>query len=141
MGANPRRANMQANRRRDTKPERALRRLLHARGLRYRVDYRVGQGNAAPRPDIAFTAARVAVFVDGCFWHGCPEHAAVPTLNSDYWAPKLVRTRERDAEDDRQLLALGWRVIRVWEHDDFPAAADRIEAAVRDRAPGRARRS
>lgn len=102
-------------------------------GLRYRVDFRVGTGKGAPRPDIAFTRAKVAVFVDGCFWHGCPTHGAVPKVNSDYWAPKLARTRERDALNDQHLTDQGWVVMRFWEHDDPLASAEAVAAAVRRR--------
>jgi DNA mismatch endonuclease (patch repair protein) len=86
---------MRANRRRDTGPERRIRSLLHQRGLRYRVDYRVGHRRGAPRPDIAFTRLKLAVFIDGCFWHGCPEHGRVPATNGAYWGPKLARNAER----------------------------------------------
>ena len=123
---------MRGNRRRDTSPELAVRRILHARGLRYRVDYAPLPTMSRRRADIVFTRARLAVFVDGCFWHGCPEHATLPVRNADYWLPKLARNRERDAETDAALAAAGWRVVRVWEHEDPTAAASRIEAAYRD---------
>jgi DNA mismatch endonuclease (patch repair protein) len=126
---------MQANRRRDTGPERRLRSLLHRAGLRFRVDYRVGQGKGAPRPDIAFLAPRVAVFVDGCFWHGCPDHGGSPSKNISYWGPKLARNRARDLENDRALREAGWEVLRVWEHEPADEAADRvIDAVSRKRA-------
>src|SRR5688500_71920 len=92
----PRRRNMQANRRRDTGPELALRSLLHARGLRYRCDYRLKFDGGAVRPDIVFTRVKVAVFVDGCFWHSCPVHGHSPRQNTQYWAPKLASNRARD---------------------------------------------
>jgi|SRR5581483_2749107 len=120
------RAVMQANKKRDTKPERAVRSALHARGLRFRVNLRIGTERSAPRPDIAFTRAKIAVFVDGCFWHGCPEHGLEPRTNASYWSPKLARNRERDREDDEALEHLGWTVIRVWEHADPEEAADEI---------------
>jgi DNA mismatch endonuclease (patch repair protein) len=126
---------MQANRSRDTSPELALRRLLHASGLRYRV-------SARPLPqlrrtaDLVFRPARVAVFVDGCFWHQCPEHATRPRTNSDYWAPKLVRNVERDRETDRLLDDAGWMSVRVWEHEDAGEAATRISEIVTQRRPG-----
>jgi DNA mismatch endonuclease, patch repair protein len=128
---------MRANRRRDTGPEMALRTLLHRSGLRYRVDYRVGTGRSAPRPDIAFTRARVAVFVDGCFWHSCPKHATMPKANRDFWESKLERNVERDRENDAALEAMGWTVIRIWEHESAETAAACIIAALRsaDRAP------
>lgn len=107
---------MQANRRRDTTPERALRSLLFAEGFRYRCDFRVDLEGVRARPDIAFPRARVAIFVDGCFWHGCPEHFSEPRRNADYWGPKLARNRSRDRAQTVALEAAGWRVIRVWEH-------------------------
>ena len=108
---------MRANRRMDTKPELALRSALHRRGYRFRKDYRLDlDAGARVRPDIAFTARRVAVFVDGCFWHACPEHGRNPAVNEWYWAPKLRRTVERDRAADAALAAAGWRVVRIWEH-------------------------
>lgn len=129
-------ANMRANRRRDTGPERRIRSLLHQRGLRFRVDHRVGGGRGAPRPDIAFTRLRLAVFIDGCFWHGCPEHGRLPATNGDYWAPKLARNAERDRDNDAALIDAGWEVLRLWEHADPCAAANVIAAAVAERAGG-----
>ncbi|MGW4929697.1 very short patch repair endonuclease [Agromyces sp. NPDC004153] len=113
---NDRRRNMQANRRRDTAPERALRSLLFAEGFRYRCDFRVDLEGVRARPDIAFPRAKVAIFVDGCFWHGCPEHFTEPRRNTDYWRPKLERNRARDRAQTVALETAGWRVIRVWEH-------------------------
>ncbi len=109
-------ATMRANKRRDTGPEIRIRSLLYRAGLRYRVDYKVGAGRSAPRPDIAFTRQRVAVFIDGCFWHRCPEHSTLPKENRDFWEVKLARNVERDRENDAALDALGWRVLRFWEH-------------------------
>jgi DNA mismatch endonuclease (patch repair protein) len=123
------RATMVANRSRDTGPELRLRRELHARGLRYRVA-------ARPVPELRFTAdivfrpARVAVFVDGCFWHSCPDHGTKPTTNGAYWSHKLQRNRERDVQTDQLLSEAGWLVIRVWEHEDPLVAASRIVAVV-----------
>lgn len=112
------RAVMQANRGRDTQPELTLRRRLHALGLRYRVDHpvRPDQGRAI-RVDVAFPKARLAVFVDGCFWHGCPDHGTWPKANSDFWLAKIRRNQARDLRDRRRLEEAGWRVIRIWEHD------------------------
>jgi DNA mismatch endonuclease, patch repair protein len=93
----------------------AVRRLLHARGLRYRVCTKV-PGAARRTIDIAFTKAKIAVFVDGCFWHGCPEHGLVPAANRDWWTEKLERNRVRDAETTALLEASGWTVLRFWEH-------------------------
>jgi DNA mismatch endonuclease (patch repair protein) len=125
---------MRGSTRRDTRPEIAVRRALHAAGLRFRVDVRVWPGAGAPRPDIVFRRAKVAVFVDGCFWHSCPEHCRVPTTNVDYWVPKLARNRERDRANDVALHANGWDIVRVWEHEDPKEVAQRIAALVRARA-------
>ena len=122
------------NRRSGTKPEVALRSTLHRRGLRFRKDYPVRVGKRRPlRPDVVFTRARVAVFVDGCFWHGCPEHQVIPRSNRDYWVPKLRRNVERDREVDEALTGAGWQVIRIWEHESDDVAALRIEEAVKQR--------
>ncbi|WP_255647253.1 very short patch repair endonuclease [Nocardiopsis sp. MT53] len=121
---------MRANRGRDTGPELAVRRLVHAAGLRYRV-------SARPLPalrrtaDLVFTRRRVAVFVDGCFWHGCPEHHTTARTNAAYWAEKVRANRERDADTDRRLGEAGWTVLRFWEHEEPAAVAERIVAAVR----------
>jgi DNA mismatch endonuclease (patch repair protein) len=124
---------MRANRRKDTKPELALRRALHGRGYRYRKDYRLDlAGGTRVRPDIAFTARKVAVFVDGCFWHGCPQHGSRPAVNVWYWEPKLRRNAERDRAADAALAAAGWAVVRVWEHEPLEAAGlCRVELSAR----------
>jgi DNA mismatch endonuclease (patch repair protein) len=122
------------NRRTDTKPEVALRSLLHRRGLRFRKDLLVRMADVRVRPDIVFTRVRVAVFVDGCFWHGCPAHQVVPKSNRKYWVPKLKANEARDRRVDAALVADGWAVVRVWEHEDLRVAADRIEAVIRKRA-------
>jgi DNA mismatch endonuclease (patch repair protein) len=121
---------MQANRRRDTKPELAIRRLLHGSGLRYRCDLRLMLSGGAVRPDIVFTRARIAVFIDGCFWHGCPSHSATPRTNPDYWGPKLQANVERDLRNTQMLQEAGWTVIRAWEHEDPTTAAAAISEAV-----------
>jgi DNA mismatch endonuclease (patch repair protein) len=121
---------MQGNRRTATGPELAVRRLLHAAGLRYRVDFPIVLDELRVRPDVVFTRARVCLFVDGCFWHGCEAHCRVPTANRDYWEAKIGRNRERDARTTAALERAGWRVIRVWEHEDPDAVARRIAAAV-----------
>jgi DNA mismatch endonuclease, patch repair protein len=122
---------MRANRRTDTKPEMALRRALHKLGYRYRKDYRlVLDGGRRVRPDIAFTARRVAVFVDGCFWHACPRHGRRPAVNDWYWTPKLARNVERDRAADEALAAAGWQVVRVWEHESLEQAMAAVIAAV-----------
>lgn len=107
-----------------TGPELALRRQLHARGLRFRVNVRGLPG----RPDIALTRARIAVFVDGCFWHRCPDHGVLPKNNTDWWDAKLAENVARDRRKDSALRADGWSVIHVWEHEDPAAAADNIAA-------------
>ncbi|WP_075829129.1 very short patch repair endonuclease [Cellulosimicrobium sp. CUA-896] len=117
-------------RRRDTKPELALRRKLHRRGRRFYVDRAVLPRR---RADLVFPRARVCVFVDGCYWHVCPEHRTTPRVNVEYWTAKLARNVERDRQTDRDLTAEGWTVIRVWEHERPSAAADRVEALL----PGR----
>lgn len=118
--------------RRDTAPELLLRRELHRRGLRYRVDAPLPD-MPRRRADVLFTRARVAVFVDGCFWHSCPTHGTAPSNNEAWWAAKLARNVKRDRETDAHLASLGWLVIRVWEHDDTVVAAGRIEEFVRSR--------
>jgi DNA mismatch endonuclease, patch repair protein len=133
---------MRANRRTDTKPEVALRRELHRQGFRYRKDYRLDLTAARVRPDIAFTARRVAVFVDGCFWHCCPEHGSQPANNTWYWKPKLERNVERDRAADAALTAAGWSVVRVWEHESLEAAVGAVVSALAvSPGPGPRRRS
>nr|WP_301316447.1 very short patch repair endonuclease [Nocardia amikacinitolerans] len=122
--------NMQANRRSDTKPEVTLRKALHHLGYRYRKDFRLDLGTVKVRPDIVFTARRVAVFVDGCFWHACPEHGRQPTTNEWYWAPKLQRNIERDRAVGSALVAAGWRVVRVWEHETLQCAVAAVVDAL-----------
>jgi DNA mismatch endonuclease, patch repair protein len=131
-------ANMRAIRRTDTKPEIALRRALHRQGYRFRKDYRLDLADGKRvRPDIAFTARRVAVFVDGCFWHACPEHGGRPAANTWYWDPKLRRNVERDRAADAALLAAGWDVVRVWEHESLDAAVTAVLGALaKSRPPG-----
>ncbi|MFF2634392.1 very short patch repair endonuclease [Microbacterium sp. NPDC058021] len=126
------RKSMLANKRRDTSTEIAVRRELHARGLRYRVDFAPLPG-LRRRADVVFTRARVAVFIDGCFWHGCPIHGTAPKRNADYWGPKLAANVARDQDTDRRLADAGWRVLRFWEHEAPSAVADRAEHAVRRR--------
>lgn len=123
---------MRGNQRRDTVPEMAIRRAVHARGLRYRVDSRpVPDLNR--RADLVFTRAKVAVFVDGCYWHGCPEHGTVARTNVDYWSSKIQRNRARDRETNTLLAERGWVSLRIWEHETVTTAVEKIVAAVRDR--------
>jgi DNA mismatch endonuclease (patch repair protein) len=127
------RAAMRSNRRVDTKPEVALRSLLHRAGLRFRKDYRLDLPLARVRPDIVFTRVKVAVFVDGCFWHCCPEHAVSPKSNDWYWAPKLARNVERDRRADEALGSAGWHVVRIWEHEPIDEAMTRLLAIIEER--------
>lgn len=123
---------MKQQRRRDTSAELALRRELFRRGRRYRVDFHVS--GKRRRVDIAFTKSMVAVFVDGCFWHRCPEHFTTPKVNRAWWIAKLEGNQTRDRETDQELRELGWAVVRVWEHESVGTAADRVEAILRCRA-------
>jgi len=116
--------------RRDTTPELELRRELWRRGLRYRVD-RPLDGKRRRRADLTFVGPRVVVFVDGCFWHGCPEHGTSPKANAEWWSEKLARNVARDADTDEYLTSQGWTVLRFWEHEDVLAAADQVERVVR----------
>ncbi|RPK44348.1 very short patch repair endonuclease [Streptomyces sp. ADI93-02] len=122
-------ARMSRQARRDTKPEVAVRRLLHAAGYRFRVNARVPD---MPRRtiDIAFTRAKVAVMIDGCFWHGCPVHATQPKSNAEWWREKLERNMARDRETTEHLAAAGWTVLRFWEHEAPDGAAELVAAAV-----------
>ena len=122
---------MRANRGRDTRPELELRSRLHRMGLRFRVDHRLLVEGVRCRPDLVFTRARVAVFVDGCFWHSCPEHGELPQANRPFWEEKLLRNSERDRRQDAALAAAGWRVIRIWEHEELSSAATGIAEVVR----------
>lgn len=121
---------MVANRATDTSPERALRSALHARGLRFRKHRRLDFDGRRVRPDIVFGPSRVAVFVDGCFWHRCPTHSTHPRANAGFWKTKFERNVARDRSDDLVLERSGWTVVRVWEHEDPREAADRVEAAL-----------
>lgn len=133
------RKSMQSNKSRDTKPELALRRAVHALGLRYRVATR-----PLPRfrrtADLVFTRAKLAVFVDGCFWHGCPTHHTQAKANSEFWDDKVRRSRERDAETTEVLRREGWTVLRFWEHEDPLTAAERVASVYRELRNGKASR-
>jgi DNA mismatch endonuclease (patch repair protein) len=122
---------MQGNRSRDTAPELAVRRLLHAAGLRYRVDYRPDP-SLRRRADIVFPKQRVAIFIDGCFWHACPEHGTAARTNATYWSEKLQRNVARDADTTTRLEAAGWTVLRFWEHEESIQIADKVAATIRD---------
>jgi DNA mismatch endonuclease (patch repair protein) len=122
---------MLGNGRRDSRAELELRRVLHGSGRRFRVDFPIRLPNRRPiRPDIVFTRARVAVFVDGCFWHGCDEHGTRPRSNSGYWAAKIEINQTRDREQTLALERDGWTVLRVWEHEAPQDAARRIASAL-----------
>jgi len=116
------RAFMQRMPRRDTGPELALRRALHRAGVRFRLH----RADLPGRPDLVLVRLRLAVFVDGCFWHGCPAHATAPRANAEFWAAKLAGNRARDARNDVLLAALGWEVMHVWEHEDLDEVACRL---------------
>jgi len=123
---------MSRQRSRDTQVELALRRILHAKGLRYRVHQRPIKG-VRREADVVFGPARLAVFVDGCFWHGCPQHATWPKNNAEFWRLKIEGNRARDLDTDARLAAEGWLAVRVWEHEEPAQAADRITALVASR--------
>jgi DNA mismatch endonuclease (patch repair protein) len=120
---------MRAQRRRDTAPEVALRRRLHALGLRYRLNAAIP--GTRRTIDIAFRGARVAVDVRGCYWHGCPDHGTLPMANAQWWQAKISRNRDRDDDTRAILEAAGWRLVVVWEHEDPDAAVVRVATAVR----------
>lgn len=121
---------MQSNSHRDTSPELAVRRLLHARGMRYLVDARPMTG-LRRRADIVFRRQRIAIFIDGCYWHGCSEHGTtVFKTNAQYWEQKIIRNIVRDLDTTAMLEGAGWHVLRFWEHLDPGAVAEAIEAAV-----------
>jgi DNA mismatch endonuclease (patch repair protein) len=130
------RASMRSNRGRDTKPEVALRSAVHGLGLRYRVSVAPIKG-LRRTADLVFPTERVAVFLDGCFWHGCPNHHTVAATNAEYWAQKVAANRARDADTDRRLAEAGWLPVRLWEHEAPEAAA----AKVRDVVNGRRQRA
>lgn len=129
---------MQLQRQRNTGCELAVRRLLHAKGLRYRIDCRAEKG-VPRRADIVVRPAKVAVFVDGCFWHGCPEHWKAPSRHETWWTNKVSANAKRDRETTLLLERAGWLVIRAWEHEEPEAVADRVLEAVRERHPRGAR--
>ncbi|NMN98509.1 DNA mismatch endonuclease Vsr [Antrihabitans stalactiti] len=127
-------ARLAKQRRRDTAPEVALRRELHRRGLRFFVD-RAPLPGLRRRADLVFPRLRVAVYVDGCFWHSCPQHATHPKNNADWWAAKLAANVARDRDTDARLAESGWQVVRVWEHVAPDVAADVVQAALKPRLP------
>lgn len=127
------RRRMSAQARRGTAPELALRSALHARGLRFRV-HRRPLPELRREADLVFSRARIAVFVDGCFWHSCPEHGTQPRTNEDWWRRKLAGNRARDDDTDHQLRQAGWLPVRVWEHEPVEEAARRVQELLRQRS-------
>jgi DNA mismatch endonuclease (patch repair protein) len=125
--------NMAAVKRSNTQPEVRLRKVLHARGVRFRTDFPIRVEGRLVRPDLAFTRWRLAVFVDGCFWHSCPTHGTRPATNSAFWTAKLEANLVRDREQDQLLEAAGWSVVRVWEHEPPEDAATRVADALAER--------
>jgi DNA mismatch endonuclease, patch repair protein len=124
------RRRMQGQRTRDTKPEMVIRRMVHRAGLRYRVD-RAPVVGVRRRADLVFAGPRLAVFVDGCFWHGCPQHCRLPARNYEFWQAKIERNFARDLDTTRRLEDAGWRVLRIWEHEPPEQGAQRLIATVR----------
>jgi DNA mismatch endonuclease, patch repair protein len=121
---------MAAVKRADTRPEVQLRSALHAAGYRFRKDFPTRIDGRLIRPDIAFTKSRVAVFLDGCFWHSCPTHGEIPATNATFWATKLEANAARDKEQTRLLTDAGWAVVRIWEHESLESAIAQVEAVV-----------
>ncbi len=121
---------MRANRRSNTKPEVSLRSLLHREGLRFRKDHGIDAGSVRVRADIVFPRQRLAVFVDGCYWHRCPEHFLAPKRNQHYWLPKMQRNVDRDRAVDAALTRAGWTVLRIWEHVPLDEAADCVKQSL-----------
>jgi DNA mismatch endonuclease (patch repair protein) len=120
---------MQGNRSTDTLPEVRLRSALHRSGLRF-FKHQRPQPALSCRADIVFPRRRLAVFVDGCFWHGCPEHGTRPRTNADWWEAKLTRNRLRDDRNGAELALAGWRVLRIWEHEEVDDAVARVREAL-----------
>ncbi|MCZ7552036.1 MAG: very short patch repair endonuclease [Anaerolineae bacterium UTCFX2] len=125
---------MKAAKPRDTAPEKALRSALHRKGLRFRLDKKPVD-NLNRKADIIFRSAKVAVFVDGCFWHGCPVHGTQAKVNAEFWARKIKQNQERDLDTTSRLEAAGWTVIRVWEHENPEEASQRIHDIVMEHKP------
>lgn len=122
--------NMAAVKRANTKPEVQLRSALHLIGYRFRKDFAIRVNRRLVRPDVAFTKARVAVFIDGCFWHMCPMHGEIPATNVGFWRQKLEGNALRDKEQTRLLTVAGWTVVRIWEHEPLESAVEQVEATL-----------
>lgn len=129
------RRRMKAQGRRDTKPELMIRRKLHARGYRFRVDFKP-EPDLRCRGDIVFTRRRLVIFIDGCFWHGCPVHATAPKNNAEWWAAKIAANQERDGRNTRALRERGWAVLRIWEHTVVDEAVTAVISALDARSTG-----
>ena len=130
---------MRANPSSDTQFEVRLRSALHRDGLRFRKNWLISAGDVHVRPDIVFPSLKIAVFLDGCFWHGCQLHRTVPVANADYWRPKLETTRLRDRRVDAALAEHGWLTLRFWEHDAMADIEGHVRSQVeRSRAEQRA---
>ena len=127
-------ATMKANKRVDTGPEVALRSILHRNGFRFRKDYPLNMNGQRCRPDIVFPRRRIAIFVDGCFWHRCPEHFVAPRKNNAYWSSKMERNVKRDLRNNEVLIADGWNVVRVWEHVGTEDALEFIKEVMQSAA-------
>jgi DNA mismatch endonuclease (patch repair protein) len=135
-----RRRIMRSNTRRDTSPERAIRSALHAAGLRFRVDFPIKVAGGRPiRPDVVFPRRRVAVFIDSCWWHSCPEHGTTPKTNAEYWVPKLKSNVERDREQTARLRENKWQVLRIWTHVSPHDAVELVRRALEGNRTGRRR--
>ncbi|CAN7328459.1 very short patch repair endonuclease [Mycolicibacterium frederiksbergense] len=128
------RRSMQSNKGRDTKPEMALRSAVHRLGLRYRVGVRPIR-ELRRTADLVFVREKVAVFLDGCFWHGCPQHHTVSVTNSQFWQDKVAGNRTRDQDTDARLRAAGWQSVRIWEHENPDEAARKVRDLVEARRP------
>lgn len=120
---------MQAAKPRDTAPEKALCSALHRKGLRFRIDQKLIEG-LNRKADIVFRSVKVAVFVDGCFWHGCPIHGTQAKANAEFWKNKIEHNQARDLDTNVQLKKAGWRVVRVWEHEDPWKVSKKIHSLV-----------
>ncbi|MBB3668521.1 very short patch repair endonuclease [Garicola koreensis] len=125
------RATMRANRSRDTRPELLVRRELHRRGRRFRVNLRPLADDRRRTVDIAFTRLKLVVHIDGCFWHGCPDHFVPPKTNPEYWKQKIARNQQRDLDTDQRLRSAGWTVLRFWEHEAPMSVVEGVEAQIR----------
>ncbi|GAA4834974.1 very short patch repair endonuclease [Garicola koreensis] len=122
---------MRANRSRDTRPELLVRRELHRRGRRFRVNLRPLADDRRRTVDIAFTRLKLVVHIDGCFWHGCPDHFVPPKTNPEYWKQKIARNQQRDLDTDQRLRSAGWTVLRFWEHEAPMSVVEGVEAQIR----------